>query len=167
VHLGTTAVVRLEGALAHDGSLSGRTGSAGAAHQVGGRPDGGVGTGPGADTDVLQGTDPLYEGQTPGAGHAGEGTPALRTSSAECLAERSRVLLASPPSAFPTAGRQGNGVRVDRLAHRLPGVPSSSPQVVDSSVDISLRQRQGRSGRRTGRPPRKPSRAAGPPRAEG
>jgi hypothetical protein len=56
---------------------------------------------------------------------------------------------------------------VDHPVPSPPGVPSPSPQVVDSSVDISHLGRQGRSGRPSGSPPRRPSRAAGPPRAEG
>ena len=173
VHLGTTAVVRLEGALAHDGSLSGKTGSAGTA-RCGGRPTvEAVGIGPGAGTDSTKvridesrvkhsrgSTTPLGTGplRRPAARDEFRGVP--------CRAVPRAVSV--PAVGLPH--RWTAGVR--RPCWIVPGTPCrASPlrlhrlwTALWTSVFAGGRVGQGAPRER---PPRKPSRTAGSPRAEG
>jgi hypothetical protein len=165
VGLGPATVVRLEGALAHDGARSrGCSGSAGAAHEGG-----------------SSSTERTRRGHRRPPRYG----PASRGSNTRARTRRSGflrvlggpcggwlLLLASPrgpprpgrvllyrsvprPLAHPRDGR--SEVRAGRPPFRAARGPLVASQVVVSDVDIVVPGRQGRSGDRTAEPPQRPS----------
>jgi hypothetical protein len=164
VGLGTTAVVRLEGALAHDGSLSGRLcwGGSGA-----------------------RGTDPARAQTASKVQEPGRGVeqlardtprPAGRVLRSALLGVGAAVSVPAP--AYPL---RPDGPRSSRPGRPAPPVarlvahvhaPLGRPLLASTGCGQSCGHRRPRAagsgpgGRRTG-PPRQPSRAGGPLRAEG